>query len=39
MGLISAIRCSEVQDGLGVIVELTKAIAKVKVPNNGAIEQ
>ncbi len=39
IGLISAIRCSEVQDGLGVIVELTKAIAKVKVLKDGATEQ
>jgi hypothetical protein len=39
MGLISAIRCSEVQDGLGVIMEFTKAIAKVKVLKDGATEQ
>lgn len=30
MGLISACRCSEVKEGLGVLVELTKAMAKIK---------
>lgn len=39
IGLISAIRCSGVQDGLGVIMEFTKAIAKVKVLKDGATEQ
>jgi uncharacterized protein YjgD (DUF1641 family) len=39
IGLISAIRCSEVQDGLGVFVEFTKAIAKVKLMKNGTTEQ
>ena len=39
MGLISAIRCSEVQDGLGVIMELTKAMAKIKAPKDALAEQ